>query len=178
MRALEYGQDDVVELLLKAGANPDLTAYNRQFSALRIAAMRAASGSNATGVPMPGAARQFQILLASHKVDLNAPSTYDGNTPLTGAVSIASVAIARQMLEAGADPNAPNRGQMPPLIVAIEAAVLNAEYQREKYVDMVRLIARWPGVRKDALYQGKTALQWAQAAKRQDLVQILQDTGP
>lgn len=174
MRALEYGQDDVVELLLKAGANPNLTAYNRQFSALSIASKRAATGQNGAGVPMPGAARQFDLLLASPKLDRNMVSTYDGNTPLTGAISGAYAEVARKLLEAGADPNAPNHGKLPPLIVATEHAILNESYRRKEYVDTVRLLAAWPGVRHDVVVRGKTALQMARDARRQDLVEILQ----
>jgi ankyrin repeat protein len=174
MWALERGQDDVVELLLAAGANPNLTARGRQESALHIATLRAASGNNAAGVPMPGASRQYQLLLAAKNLDLNMANTYDHNTALTDALSKANPLIARQLLDAGADPNATNRGQQPPLIVATQAAILNPEYRKEKYVETVKLIADWPGVRKDVPYLGKTAMQMAKEAKREDLIRVLQ----
>ena len=125
MKALEYGQSDVVERLLKAGANPNLTAYSGQFSALRIATKRATSGSNSAGVMAPGFTEQFPVLLSSKNLDLNAISKYDGHTALTDAIVSANIKVVKQLLDAGADPHAPNRGGHTPLVVATEMAMLN-----------------------------------------------------
>lgn len=175
MKALERGQDDVVDLLLKAGADPNLTAYGKKFNALHIAAKLASSGNNSAGVAMPSAANQFQIILASKRLDLNMPTTYEGQTALTEAVSLANTKIARQLLEAGADPNAQNLAKQTPLIVIAQNALLNPT--RSNHVETFKLIAGWPGVRLDAKYEGKTAQEMVQQAGRKDLAQIIASGG-
>jgi ankyrin repeat protein len=175
MKALELGADGAVELLLKAGADPNLTAYGGQYSALGIATSRALSGQSSAGTPLPGAARQFQLLIASPRIDLNRIQNYLGDTALIRALQFANVTVAQALLAAGADPNAQDRLQRTPLLAATEAAVLNPA--RPGFPEGLSLIARWPGTRFDATYQGKTALQWCQEHQRSDLEQILTSRG-
>lgn len=125
MKAIESGQADVVEKLLKAGANPNLTAYNGQYSALGIATKRAISGANSAGVPGSGFKTQFQILLQSKALELNAASGLGDHTALTYAISVANIDVASQLLAAGANPNSPNRANQTPQMVAADMAKWN-----------------------------------------------------
>jgi ankyrin repeat protein len=164
MKALSIGEVDVVELLLKAGADPNLTAYGGRNSALQIAAQQAANGQ-------PAAVTQFNVLLASKRVNLDLVTTYLGQTALTEAAGLADSDIVRRLLAAGADPNAPDRGGNTPLLVITINALANPKWP--KYVEAFRLIAGWPAVRMNATYQGKTALQMVTEAGRTDLADIL-----
>jgi ankyrin repeat protein len=171
MKALELGADGAVELLLKAGADPNLTAYGGQYSALGIATSRALSGQSSAGIPLPGAARQFQLLVTSSKIDLNRLQNYSRDTALIRALQFGNVTVAQALLAAGADPNAQDGLLRTPLLAATEAAILNPA--RPGFAEGLRLINGWPGTRKDATYQGKTAVQWCQQHQRSDLEQIL-----
>jgi ankyrin repeat protein len=171
MKAIELGQDSVTELLLNAGADPNLTAYGKRNSALQIAVKRAISQRDAAGGATSNAMNQLVILLASKKVDLNMVENGDGQTALTASASSAAVPIVRLLLEAGADPNVPDLATRTPLIAIAENAILNPG--RPHYVETFRLIAEWPGVRADARYSGMTALQMVQKAGRTDLAAIL-----
>jgi ankyrin repeat protein len=175
MKALELGADGAVELLLNAGADPNLTAYGGQYSALGIAASRALSGQSSAGIPLPGAARQFQLLVSSPRIDLNRLQNYSRDTALIRALQFGNVAVAQVLLAAGADPNAQDGLQRTPLLAATEAAILNPA--RPGFADGLRLISGWPGTRTDATYQGKTARQWCQEHQRSDLEQILARPG-
>jgi ankyrin repeat protein len=171
MKALELGADGAVELLLKAGADPNLTAYGGQYSPLGIATSRALSGQSSSGVPLAGAARQFQLLLASPRIDLNRLQNYSRDTALIRALQFGNVAVAQTLLAAGADPNALDGLQRTPLLAATEAAIINPG--RPGFSEGLRLISGWPGTRRDATYEGKSAVQWCQEHQRTDLEQIL-----
>jgi ankyrin repeat protein len=175
MKALELGADGAVELLLKAGVDPNLTAYGGQYSALGIATSRALTNQSSAGTPLPGAARQFQLLVASPRIDLNRIQNYSRDTALIRALQLGNVAVAQVLLAAGADPNAQDGLQRTPLLAATEAAILNPA--RAGFSEGVRLIASWPGTRMDATYQGKTARQWCQEHQRSDLEQIIASVG-
>lgn len=171
MKALELGADGAVELLLKAGADPNLTAYGGQYSALGIATSRALSGQSSAGMTLPGAAQQFQLLVASPRIDLNRLQNYSRDTALTRALQFGNVAVAQVLLSAGADPNALDGLQRTPLLAATEAAIMNPA--RPGFPEGLRLISGWPGTRKDATYEGKMAMQWCQEHQRADLAQIV-----
>jgi len=171
MKALERGQDEIVALLLEAGADPNLTAYQKQFSALRIATARAMTGQSSAGIPLAGATHQFQLLLAAKGINLDMTTRYDGQTALIAALGLAKISIVRDLLTAGADPNAPDSGKRTPLIVITQDAILNPTHP--EYLETFKLIAGWPGVHTDATSEGKTALQLCQESGRADLVAIL-----
>jgi ankyrin repeat protein len=171
MKALELGADAAVELLLNAGADPNLTAYGGQYSALGIATSRALSGQSSAGIPLPGAARQLRLLVSSPRIDLNRLQNYFRDTALIRALQFGNVTVAQVLLAAGADPNAQDGLQRTPLLAATEAAILNPD--RAGFTEGLRLISGWPGTRKDATYEGKSALQWCQEHQRTDLEQIL-----
>lgn len=175
MKALETGADGAVELLLKSGADPNLTAYGGQYSALGIATDRALSGQSSAGIPLPGAARQFELLIGSPKIDLNRIQNYLGDTALNRALQFGNVTVAQALLAAGADPNTQDRLQRTALLAAAESAILNPG--RPGYTEGLRLISGWPGIRMDATYQGKTARQWCEEHQRSDLAQILAKRG-
>jgi len=164
--ALRYRRDDVVEWLLAAGADPNLTAYGGRFTAIGVAMQELGIGRNAQ------AQRQFDLLIASRRTNLDSPTGVEGEPPVTRALASANVRIAKQLLDAGANPNALARGNRTPLVVAVAASCLNP--QHPQFVEGVRLIASWPGVDFNAQYEGKTALQVAQSAGRRDLVEILE----
>jgi ankyrin repeat protein len=103
------------------------------------------------------------------------PTSYDGLTALTELLSAGEGEIAKELLDAGADPNAPDLSKRAPLLVATHAAILNPQFT--KFLDCVRPLAAWPGVRQDATHQGKTALQMAKGAGREDLVRIFEARG-
>jgi ankyrin repeat protein len=175
MKALEWGEDEIVALLLQAGADPNLTAYGGQYSALGIATTRALSGQSSAGAPLPGAQRQLQLLAASPRINLNAIQNYWGDTALIRALQMGNAAVGQTLLSAGADPNAQDRLQRTPLLAATEAAILNPA--RPGYLQTLRLISGWPGTRPDALYHGQTALQMCREHQRADLEQILNRSG-
>ena len=174
MKALERGQDEIVALLLEAGADPNLTAYQKQFSPLRIATARAMTGQSSAGIPLPGAMHQFHLLLAAKGIDLNMTTRYDGQTALTAALGLAKTSIVRDLLTAGADPNAPDSGKRTPLIVITQDAILNPTHP--EHLETFKLMAGWPGVHRDTAVDGKTALQLCQESGRADLVAILAGT--
>jgi ankyrin repeat protein len=170
MKALNNSQDDVVEWLLAAGANPNLTAYGGRYSALGIALD--AMQTTKYGKPLPAAVRQFELLLASKRVDLDFVIRYEGRTALIQSLVHGEHDTARRLLEAGANPNAVDGLNRTPLIASTEAAILNPH--RPKFVDGLRLIAAWPGVDYEVLYHGKSAIQMARDAERADLISVLE----
>lgn len=171
MKALEHGQADVVSMLLNAGADPNITTKGKQFSALSIATKRAMSERNSAGVPMTSVTDQFNILLASKKLDINMTTRYLGETALIAAVSWGNAEITKKLLAAGADPNARDSWGRTPLIVATEGAIGNPT--SKKHVETVKVVANANGVQVEAVHKDKTAWQLATKANRHDLLQIL-----
>ena len=171
MKALERGQDEIVALLLEAGADPNLTAFQKQFSPLRIATARAMTGQSSAGTPLGGTTHQFHLLLAARGINLDMPTRYDGETALIAALGSAKTSIVRDLLTAGANPNAPDSGKRTPLIAITQDAIMNPSHP--EHVETFKLIAAWPGVHTDTAFEGKTALQLCQESGRADLVAIL-----
>ena len=167
--AVDTYEDDLVEWLLAAGADPNLTADSGKEYAIR-SAKKAFPTSLSSYTPSLQAERQMQLLLDSKRVDFN---FVDGNgfTPLIDALTSGQSDIARRFLLAGANPNACDAMKRTPLLAATTAAVINPT--RPQYVDGVRLMASWPGTDHDAVYEGMTALATAVAAKRPDLIAVL-----
>ena len=168
--ALQGRQDDVLEWLLAAGADPNLTAFDGKVTAIGTA-MQVLDMSRDEKTPS-SAKRQFDLLVASKRMKLDSPTGFEGEPAVTRALASVNLRIVRQLLEAGANPNALDRGKRTPLIASVVAALMNP--QRPRYGEGVRLIASWPGVDLSAQYQGKTALQMAQSAGRRDLVEMLE----
>jgi hypothetical protein len=99
------------------------------------------------------------------------PCINDGQTALIAALGLAKTSVVRDLLTAGADPNATDSGKRTPLIVITQDAILNPTHP--EYLETFKLIAGWPGVHADTAVEGKTALQLGQQSGRADLVAIL-----
>ena len=173
MKALYLMQDDVVGWLLAAGADVNAVAYNGRYTALGIALQ--AMNTRMAAKPLPAAANQLELLLASKGLEIDRSMGDFGATGLTQALQQGESDIARRLLEAGANPNAPDRSKRTPLVASTQASIINP--QHPKFVDGVRLMSAWPGVDFTQRYEGKTALEMARAASRADLVAIL-EKGP
>ncbi|HKA45161.1 MAG TPA: ankyrin repeat domain-containing protein [Burkholderiales bacterium] len=170
MKALYHSQEDVVEWLLAAGADPNVTAYQGAYTALGIALN--AMNQTRDGKPLPEATRQLDLLLATKGINLDLIIRDGGGTPLTQSLVYGNAGLAKRLLEAGANPNALDRMKRTAITASVSAAVLNPQHPR--FLDGVRLVAEWPGVDFGARYEGKTALQMARSARRDDLVAILE----
>lgn len=144
MTALDLGEADVVEMLLNAGADPSLWADGGTRNALGVAIGKMRQ-RNLDGSHPVNLERQFAALLASKRLDLNAPGAGEGDTALTAAARNGDTKIVRQLLEAGADPNAPNVKKQTPLMEIRRAAALNP--RRPQFAETLRLIASWPGAK-------------------------------
>jgi hypothetical protein len=130
------------------------------------------SGDRAPRKTLAPARHQFELLVASRRTNLDSPTGFEGEPPVIRALATANLRIVKQLLEAGANPNALDRGKRTPLIAAVDAALLNP--RRSEFLEGVRLVASRPGVDFNAQYRGKTALQMAQVAGRRDLMEILE----
>ncbi len=163
MFAVRHEQDQMVELLLKAGADPNTTAYDD--TALKMAEELRNRIHTATGQPSPSAARQYSLIISSPLLSMK-----EKERSAIRASSQGDVALLRLLLANGLDLNSAGFGTWSPLICATRHAVLNPQ---GKYADMVKLIASESGVNRTVVHEGQTALQIASAAKRDDLVSLL-----
>ena len=141
MRALFWGEDVVVDLLLKAGADPNLMAYAGAANALSIATSGVRDG-NFVGI-RPGASNALRRLLASKRLDLDSITARDGQTALSSAAELAYVDVVRELLEAGANPNAPNAAGQTTLAVIRANAALNPTHP--EYARTLQFVQQWPG---------------------------------
>ena len=169
MRALYALEDDLVAILLAAGADPNATANAGEHTVVGVA-LKALN----TRPIAPAAERQLKLLLADRRLDLNLPMGREG-TPLTYALAMGDAARARQILEAGANPNALDTMKRSGLTASVSASILNP--QHPQFLEGVRLMASWPGVDFAVALDGATSIQMARKAGREDLVQIL-ETAP
>lgn len=115
-RAAQSGRLAVVTRLLDAGANPNVEMGESQENALI-----AAAGASANSADMVAA------LLRSGG-DPNQANAF-GKTPLWAAVSMNNVEAARQLMDAGADPDTQVTGYTPLMLAA-----------HNKYSELVRLL--------------------------------------
>eukprot|EP00210_Caulerpa_lentillifera_P001155 g1112.t1 len=104
-RASFYGRTQVVEFLLKQGANADLDDMDGQTS-LHVAAER-------------GFGRITQALLEKTK-DVNVQNLV-GSTPMLSAAQNGNISVLRELLKFGADPNTANNNEETPLWAATKA---------------------------------------------------------
>jgi ankyrin repeat protein len=102
--AVRDNQPAIVAMLLKAGADPNLRGHDKDF-ALRDAAS-------------PSIDPKITKLLIAHGADVNATATA-GRTALHIAAYRGNLAVAKQLLDAGADINAANCDHGGPLACAI-----------------------------------------------------------
>jgi len=110
-----------VEVLLKHGANPNVAAY-------RGGGLLHSLGAQALRKHMPEVAKA----LIAAKANLNHLNRKN-DTPLHEAVSRSNVVLARILLEAGADPNLPAKGNVSPLYTACT---------KSKGLEMVQLLLK------------------------------------
>jgi ankyrin repeat protein len=100
--AIDRGHLEIVECLLKAGANPHCGSTST--TALGLAAEN-------------GAAEILQLLLA-RRVDVNTPIAPDGWTALLAAIQNGHRAIVQLLVTAGANVNVWSRGETPVILAA------------------------------------------------------------
>jgi len=87
-----------------------------------------------------------------------------GSSPLTEAVKLADIELVRMLLDAGADPDSPNQDNQTALMLASNLGSLEiAKLLIDKGAD-VNAVER---------FRGQTALMWAAAENRPDLVELL-----
>jgi ankyrin repeat protein len=100
--AIDRGHVDIVECLLKAGANPHCGSTTT--TALGLAAEN-------------GEAEMIQLLLA-RRVDVNTPIAPDGWTALLAAIQNGHRAVVQLLVTAGANVNVWSRGETPVILAA------------------------------------------------------------
>ena len=141
------GREDVVELLLKHGANPNLA-------------------DPAGNTPLHHAAQEDRRvilrLLLENKGDPNYKNS-EGATPLHVATQSPSLRAAELLIKNGANPNAAdNKGQTP-----MHLAALNDQ------VAIVKLLLANKGNATIKDLDGKTALDWAKQFGKEDVAALL-----
>jgi ankyrin repeat protein len=160
MFAVLRGQPDVVELLLKAGADPN--ASTRWSSTIELAEKNLAYVT-----PSEKSIKVYELLLASPKL-----SAEQKARAVSRAANEANVMRLKMFVAAGVDFATSPSFAGSALITATQAAILNGG-RPGRHVEAVQIIANAKGTNKAVAYQGKTALQMAQEANRADLVQVL-----
>jgi uncharacterized protein len=108
MVAAKRGFDDIVNMLLAAGANPNAKDSPSSLDEGRLTALHLAAEH--------GHASTCRILL-EHGADPNS-TTQSHRTPLNYACHARSLAAIKELLAHGADPNGSTRGYETPLIAA------------------------------------------------------------
>jgi ankyrin repeat protein len=166
--------------LLSLGALPSLAAQPETLSDLIRAGNReavlAAITSPAVDVNAVELDGSTALMWATYKVDrdlvrallkrgakVNVKSHY-GSSALTEAVKLSDVELVRLLLDAHADPDSANQDGQTALMLAASLGAL----------DVAKLLIQ-KGARVNAVetYRGQTALMWAAAEKRPELVELL-----
>jgi ankyrin repeat protein len=159
-------QDDVVAMLLNAGANPNLYYWD-DTSPLELAEKNGSEVKIATGLPVsPRSIRVYELILASPRL-----SAAEKTRALMRAIGRDNITQVRQLIAAGVDINAGTGPDSTPLTYATDQAIRN---RPPRNVAVLRLIASTQGVDRQARPEKKTAEEMARAAGRDDLVEILQ----
>jgi cytohesin len=121
--AARQGRKEIVELLLRKGADPKARTQTRE-TPLHAAAA--------------GAHKEVVDLLLAAGADVNARDD-EGETPLFAAVRSRNVEVVKALLSAGADPNAKNKQGLParagvagPIAKAVEEAAAAREATPKK----------------------------------------------
>ena len=141
------GREDVVELLLQHGANPNLPD---------------AAGNTALHHAAQEDRRVILRLLLENKGDPNYKND-EGATPLHTAIQSPSLRAAELLLKTGANPNAvDNKGQTP-----LHTAALYNQ------VGIVRLLLANKANASTKDQEGKTALDWAKLNGREEITALL-----
>ena len=118
----------------------------------------------------------LDALFQSKRIDLNFVSRRTDLTPLMFAIFAGNTLIVTKLLDAGADPNAPDIRGKTPIQLAVERAI--AHRDQGAFVECVRMLAGAKGVRLDVKQKdGKTPLGMARDAARQDLTDLLLKQG-
>ena len=156
MMAVEASQEETVQLLLAAGADPNILVA--QESALILAERAKYAGRD-------DARKVYELIINSSRL-----SPKEQAASVIRAASTANTETLARLIGNGADLNSRLYGTWTPLICATVHAISNPQI---KYVEALKLIASSKTVDKSIAHEGKTALQLATEAKRSDLIALL-----
>ena len=154
--AAAKGQDEVVRLLLSAGAKVNLRSHQSKFDPKGKTPLFQASHS--------GHSEVVRLLLAA-QADQNQACGVEALTPLHAAVRSNHLGVARLLLGAAADTNKAC-GEETPLIAAISRS----------HTEMVQLLLE-NGVDKEQVLDYETPLSTAIRKGREEIVRLLLEAG-
>ncbi|OGB93127.1 MAG: hypothetical protein A3H39_16440 [candidate division NC10 bacterium RIFCSPLOWO2_02_FULL_66_22] len=148
--ASRHGREGMVSLLLKSGADVD--------------------ASNKYGTPLTVACGEGNLavikLLIAAGANVNHRSAFSGDTPLHYACGSDSADAARMLLDHGADVNAANHSAETPLFEACKSRL-----------DIVKLLVERGADIQRGNKNRQTALRFAEANDRNDIVRYLESQG-
>ena len=174
-----FGSADVVRVLLEHGADPAApgpnggNALNTAFFAMNGMALL---GRDDTGPVRRAAALEVVRLIAARRVGLdNAVRMGPTNvTPLIQAAEAGALDVVRILLDAGANPNAPNAGGYTPLDYAVDRAPIWSIFPASDRVEIVRLLLARGARTQRAGADRVTPLERARRTGNAQIVALLQ----
>ncbi|MCK5802077.1 MAG: ankyrin repeat domain-containing protein [Lentisphaeria bacterium] len=162
--AARSGRLDAVEALIRAGVGVNVTTIARHGGPGGRSALHEATERGNT---------EAVAALIRAKANVNQALTgkaYSGFTPLRAAAHFGHLDIVKQLLAAGADPNAVTTGDFEKAWIGytpLHAAV------KQKHAEVVRALLAAKANPNITDARGQTALQLAERGKRQEIIKLL-----
>ncbi len=171
MKAAANQHPEIIKLLLKNGADPNIQTNERADCYGETALMHSNDAVTSKAI--------LDHALPTNPVNVNLRD-HDGNTALTLAIISIEPEIVALLLAQGANPNEPDAENKPPLIEAITVPFSDDttnDYSIDPAISaqiksIIKLLLGH-GANPNTVYNGETALEWATLSFKPEIVELL-----